>query len=92
MSADICWNSLESLVRSAPKYTSDYSSTSEYLEEYFDHDDLDPARGGHRTREGAMPAHNANSEIRGRHRSKAFSRRTSNRPDGMHRRRIRKMD
>jgi hypothetical protein len=63
----------------------------------FDDDELDqfetPARM-RPARDGQMPVHGAGSSIRGRHREKADHRprRRPRRPDGMHRRRVKKFE
>jgi hypothetical protein len=59
-----------------------------------DFDDLGPIEKMRPFRDGIMPVGGEGATTRGRHRSKAGQRprRRPHRPDGMHRRRVRKME
>ena len=63
-------------------------------DDYYESDELQAIEKIRRLREGSMPVRGDSSSIRGRHRHKASQRprRRPNRPDGIHHRRIRKMD
>ena len=63
-------------------------------DDYYESDEFEAIEKIRPFRDGQMPVHGARSSIRGRHREKENyrPRRRPGRPDGMHRRRVRKIE